>query len=618
MASKVFVQFIDSHPARGSKRDQELTRAEARSHAAKIAYARKGIYVDQNDVVASAVADLPHASISPSLNSHRLTAQTSPTSKALLQRTVRPWQKFNQKDVPFNRFRVGAYKPTRPVAKAVEDTPEGDDGQRKVEATAYELVVRSFVPALRGNSDPFNATVVRLSPVEHVLLQQSRDQLIWSVWPSEIAIRHNKDAIAHSSWKIVPPTLHDESANYALIAQSYYSHATRQRAAGLPPDKGLIQAEKYKFQALRGLQELLELNRQSPGDRTRLRGMFLACCWLAGSELLCHNWDAAEMHYIAMRKIVELSGGWGAFSRMEREILHTAACFLASGKRSRPVIELDDPGHWHTFKTSKHLPPDGPNLIIPATAATTSIPPATAKSARLWKFFDDFRELLAVEEIKLLHRSSKNPSAVQMFRWSHARRIAVRGRSLHYWCDLLDEARANGATIITPIGTPLAVTLDFALCVATRCFDRCIFDDHYLPGGVYAESKRYHMELLSVMQPLRPVADDFSPIPDEHTFDVLWIYSIGAYVEDVFMRPELEKKGLIAGPPLPEFAKRFFSTRFSYLAAANLQFTKFEDISRFLSENYLYCPRLQDQSLRKLVSFGTEEQLTMEEVLGGP
>lgn len=316
--------------------------------------------------------------------------------------------------------------------------------------------------------------------------------------------------------------------------------------------------------------------------------------------------------------MVELSGGWGAFSRMEREILLTAACFIGSGRRSRPVIDIDDfdPGHWQIFRASKPLPDDGLSLDIPASAVTTSIPPMTAVPPRLRNFFYEFRDLLAVEEIKLEHRSSKKASAVQMFRWSHARRIAVRGRSLHYWCDLLDEAMAKGATIIVPIGTPLAITFDFALCVATRCFDRCIFDDHYLPGGVYAESKRYHMELLSVMQPLRPVADDFSSIRDKHTFDVLWIYSIGAYVEDVFMQPELEKKSLL--PPLPAFARRFFSTRFSYLAAANLQFTEFGDISRFLSENYLYCPRLQDQSLRKLVSFSTEEQLTMEEVLGGP
>jgi hypothetical protein len=538
----------------------------------------------------------------------------------LSERPVRPWQKFNQKDVPFNRFRVGAYQPARKAAKQVVVLTDDRERQPNIQDTADQLVVRSFVPTLRGNSDPFNATVVHLTPVEHVLLQQARDQLIWSVWPSEIAIRHNKDAIAHSSWKIVPPTLHDEAANYALVAQSYYSRATRQRAAGLPPDRGLVLAEKYKFQALRGLQEQLEVNRQSPGDRQRLRGMFLTCCWLAGSELLCHNWDAAELHYKAMRQMVDLSGGWSAFSRMEREILVTAACFMATGKRSRPVIEIDDfdPGYWQTYKASKPVPPDGLDLDVPQEDLNSSTPALTAVPPRLRKFFDEFRELLAVEEIKLQHRASRKPSAVQMFRWSHARRIAVRGRGLHYWCDLLDEAKASGAPIIMPIGTPLAVTFDFALCIATRCFDRCIFDDHYLPGGVYAESKRYHMELLSVMQPLRPVADDFSLVPDEHTFDVLWIYSVGAYVEDVFMRPELEKKGPLSGPSLPEFAKRFFSTRFSYLAAANLQFTKFEDISRFLRENYLYCPRLQDQSLRKLVSFSTAEPLTLEEVLSGP
>lgn len=307
MASKTAIQFVDSHPGRGSKRDQELRRAEARSHAAKVSHARRGIYTDGNGKDNAAVPDpqpLPDGNKSPTKSKDTLTAQTNPTSKAQQDHSVRPWQKFNQKDVPYNRFRAGAYQPARTVTKNVAQLQairEGQDAPNKGGKMAHELVVRSFVPTFRGNSDPFNATVVRLSPIEHVLLQQARDQLILSVWPSEIAIRHNKDAIAHSSWKIVPPTLHDESANRALIAQSYYSHVTRQRAAGLPADKGLIQAEKYKFQALRGLQELLEMNRQSPGDRIRLRGMFLTCCWLAGSELLCHNFDAAEMHYIASK-----------------------------------------------------------------------------------------------------------------------------------------------------------------------------------------------------------------------------------------------------------------------------------------------------------------------------
>src|SRR6202000_978275 len=135
------------------------------------------------------------------------------------------------------RFRVGAYPSAKKVAQQVQVQPQHQEEESRGEDSAHELIVRTFVPTLRGNSDPFNATVVRLTPVEHVLLQQARDQLIWSVWPSEIAIRQNKAAIAHSSWKIVPPTLHDESANYALVAQSYYSRATRQRAAGLPPDK---------------------------------------------------------------------------------------------------------------------------------------------------------------------------------------------------------------------------------------------------------------------------------------------------------------------------------------------------------------------------------------------
>ena len=53
-------------------------------------------------------------------------------------------------------------------------------------------------------------------------------------------------------------------------------------------------------------------------------------------------------------------------------------------------------------------------------------------------------------------------------------------------------------------------------------------------------------------------------------------------------------------PPLPAFAKQFSSARFSYVAAANLQFARFEDIAKLLSENYQHCPRLRDQSLAEI------------------
>jgi hypothetical protein len=275
-------QFVDSHPARGSKRDQELIRAEARSHAAKVAYLRSQTRLGQQDEGTSDPQTLPSAPV-------KTKAEPKAGSKALATRA-----RYNQKDAPFNRFRVDLSKSAKGGAQAVEPSPEDVKERRSSDDSVQAMVSKMFVPMIGGNSDPFDATVIRLSPVEHVLLQQSRDQLITSVWASEIMIRHNKSAITTSSWKIAPPTLHNEASNYALVSQAYFSRASRQRVAGLPADKGLVQGEKYKFQALRRLQEQLEVNRQSPGDRQRLRGIFLACCWLAGIELLCQNWAAAE------------------------------------------------------------------------------------------------------------------------------------------------------------------------------------------------------------------------------------------------------------------------------------------------------------------------------------
>src|ERR1700759_3790065 len=82
------------------------------------------------------------------------------TSHAVPQRPVKLWQKVNQENVPFNRFRVGAYQPVRKATHQVQVQPPRHEEEPREEASAYELVRRTFVPILRGNSDPFSATVV--------------------------------------------------------------------------------------------------------------------------------------------------------------------------------------------------------------------------------------------------------------------------------------------------------------------------------------------------------------------------------------------------------------------------------------------------------------------------
>ncbi|EXJ66077.1 uncharacterized protein A1O5_10691 [Cladophialophora psammophila CBS 110553] len=404
----------------------------------------------------------------------------------------------------------------------------------------------------------------------------------------------------------MPAFITDKASSHAIISHAYYSSSSRQRNRGQPYEQTLGHAEKHKFQALRALQESLESQRHT-GNAGKLREIFAACCWLGAAEMLSGNVHAAIVHLTASKKIIDSMGGWSAIGRMEKEILLGAVVGLAAALRTRPVMEIGDfdPGSWreYTWSTESNDPPtlcEDLKLAFPETAPSESSG-STSISPTLKAIFEDMRELLVIEELKFKYAASKSSGTTEIFRWSHARKVAVRARGLHYWCDLVEAAKKDGKpmTVVSApngIASKLALTYEFALCLAMRCFDRCIFEEHYQPGGVFRESKRYHMEMTAVMEALRPAAADFSLVPDECIRDVLWIYSIGAYVEDVFLRPELERKG----DPVPS-QRRFFSTRFSYLVAANLEFGSFEDVTRFLKDKYLYYPRLQDTSLRKLV-----------------
>ena len=431
-----------------------------------------------------------------------------------------------------------------------------------------------------------------------------------NTWPSEIALRHNHGALTAQSLKQMPSFISDKSANHAIIAHAYYSSSSRLRIRGQPYEEPLILGEKHKFQGLRALQVSIEEQRKS-GDPLQLKRIFTSCCWLAAAEMLSGNIHAAFVHLKASKQILDTMGGWSAIGRMEKEILLGAVVNLAAASRSRPVMEVGDfdPGPWRERQWRPELI-KSPSLYQDLRAAFPETPPIptpviTYVSPRLRAIFNDLNEILAVEDLKFKWATSKVFGTTQIFRWSHARKVSIRARALHYWCDLNESAKRDGTPVLTlhvpvrigmALPSPLALNYEFALCAAMRTFDRCIFEEHYQPAGVFRESKRYHMELSAVMEAIRPAADDFSHVTNDHLYDVLWIYSVGAYVEDVFMRPELRRKD----DPVPH-QDRFFSMRFSYLVATSLEFSSFEDVTKLLRVNYLYYPRLQDASLRKLI-----------------
>lgn len=610
------LRFVDSYPFPASKREQELLRAEARSHAASVSHPknRKQAAEEIGEGQSDAPVQITLSDRSSSANKTQPSATPAnfPVAASLIpdppQENARPWQRFNQDDQPFHRYRVGTQAPSKATPR------EANIGRKRKEVNQinrdFQVVRQNSIPVYKGNTDPFDAMIVPVSALEHLLFQQARAQSMQNTWPSEIVLRHNHGALTAQSLKQMPSFVSEKSASHAIIAHAYYSCGSRQRIRGQEYEHSLFLGEKHKFQGLRALQESIEEQRKT-GDLLKLKSIFTSCCWLAAAEMLSGNIHAAVVHLRASKQILDTMGGWSAIGRMEKEILLGAVVNLAAGLRSLPVMEVGDfdPGPWRERQWSPELT-NSPSLYQDLRAAFPEmrpIPPPiiTEVAPRLRAIFQDINELLAIEDLKFKWASSKVFGTTQIFRWSHARKVSIRARALHYWGDLNEAAKREGTQILTllvpvrvgvALPSPLTLTYEFALCVAMRTFDRCIFEEHYQPAGVFRESKRYHMELSAVVEAIRPAADDLSHVTNDHLYDALWIYSVGAYVEDVFMRPELRRKD----DPVPH-QDRFFSMRFRYLVATNLDFSSFEDVTRMLRENYLYYPRLQDASLRKLI-----------------
>ena len=167
------------------------------------------------------------------------------------------------------------------------------------------------------------------------------------------------------------------------------------------------------------------------------------------------------------------------------------------------------------------------------------------------------------------------------------------------------------------------------VCLAVRSFDRAIFEEYYYDGQQsFRFSTMFFAEVAANLKRLSPLfpCEDEDPdqdepstqsrvLQDERRFDMLWIYSVGSYIEKCNAEASISKgpakvaesmvsSSIAAGETQPVTgAHRPFSARFSRLVRT-LGFESFEEVTRLLSGMYFYCARLQDDGLRQLVHSG--------------
>lgn len=615
--------FIDSNPTTVDPQEQSLRQTKARSHAASATHRLKSnLLRAERARQKTSTSSTPSSLRSPAANTSVASDSPEELDQTPLE-TPAPVQEL----ATFSRWRLhGAPKRRAPTRKQ-EPVKKHDTIDNTEEIRHIDMLPLPY----KGNCDPFSSAGVPVTAHQYSLIKLSRSESVATVWAAELSMRTRNGELMDDLCQSLGNLCNDPAVVHANLALGYITKAACQ---GRFEASDFLAIKRQKSQALRSLRELVDKQCES-GSQDKLRAIKDATQLIGACEIFLGDSNTAIIHATASARVIGLMGGFDSLSPYEVELFVHSVMGLSTKLNARPIVSPDawDPGPWHSYRsggnnkkgqqwtrnsTSPSSTGNSPQSSWPADdsryAALYNSSPVSPgdsyarKSARpttvspqLSHILEEMRELVAVEEMKIRSTSIASGDAitregiVHMFRWSHLRTTAIRGRGMNHWCDLLETNLTN--QFPDPM-SPKSVagtysSFDVCLCWAMRLLDRCILHEPYLKTNIFRQTQVYHQMLLSSVETLQPEYDIRRGPYDDRSYDMLWIYSVGAHTETAFLQDK--------GQPLPT-SQHYFKDRFGRLAIS-LGFTDFWQIARFLEENYVYCPRYQDLTLRNLVDF---------------
>lgn len=614
--------FIDSDPTIVDERGLYLQQSKVKSHAASATHRLKADLLraekQRQKSSTPSTPSLPHSPTTDALNAGESTSELDQPPSDAPTRV--------QEISTFSRWRLqGTRKKSAPARRK-----EYREKRDLTDASSHTEDIGLLPLLYKGNCDPFNSAGVPVTAHQYSLIKLSRSESVSTIWASELSMRPRNNELLNDLCQSLGNLCNDPAVIHANLALGYITKAACQ---GKFDASDFLAIKRQKSQALSSLRQLVERQCES-GSQDQLRAIKDATQLLGACEVFLGDSKTALIHSSATARVIGLMGGFQSLPALEIELYVHAIVGLASKMNTRPIIppETWDPGPWHSFTPKRRgrkfqlwsqrssVPSSSGSspqsswasdigdlgvsyAHTPASLNTSDDPQLlrpTTVSSQLRNILEELRELLAIEELKIRNVPFANVIArediIRMFRWSHLRTTAIRGRGLHHWCDLLESNAAN-QTLDSKLAIPtmnIYTTFDMCLCLAMRLLDRCIFHEPYLKTGIFRQTKAYYDILRVSIDKLRPEFDMRQAPHDDRSYDMLWVYSVGAHTETAF----LQDKGQQSGE-----AHCYFRDRFGLLAAS-LTFKDFEQITSFLEENYLFSSRLQDFTLRNLVDFG--------------
>lgn len=614
--------FVNSSPSVDSTREKALQRSEALSHAARVSHARKrqayGAVTDKPITVQVVPRTVYISNHKRGERRHPSTIEEDDTiieedhfhaaqdvNHRKESQHVHNWLSIQRTA----RALTHRAKATKRPCEEITDILEGIPGPHK------------------GNSDPFASTPVPMTSLDLALIKDGRASLIDIIWPAEISIRKNLSSRMWGMWNLVPGILDGPETVHAILSDSYYFRARSHPVGNVLHQNAWALAEKHEMSAIKGLRGLVDEFHRSQ-DRELLKQIRDASGQLASCGVISGDGASAQVHFAGVKMAVDIMGGLKKLPPMQHDVLIFSQVANAWFSYSRPVFQPSewDPGSWSEY--ARTMPLHVVSTFRRSSHSSSSYydnadPPPSMVSFRLRAIFNEFSEMVYVQEMTLTAAASSDEIAPQVFRWSNLRKLAIYARLVCLWCDFRDFV-AN--SLSRPVedhrvstGTIAAAAFNNMLCLAVRTFARAIFEEHYYHDrpAVFRLSSLFLAEVAAILQRLDPpFAGHADPLKypgeerrrvlaDERRFDMLWVYSVGTYIEDCHARPEQRDS-----PTLETVTTTFgngerkvglFGQQFQRLAKV-LGFEHVEEVTTLLSERYLYCARLQDDSLRRSMS----------------
>ncbi|OAP57305.1 hypothetical protein AYL99_08043 [Fonsecaea erecta] len=510
-----------------------------------------------------------------------------------------------------------------PKSRPSEDTLEQDDAQKFAErkvskrrprpqfrvrptrATRSSFVGKGASLSLLlqgGNSDPFSATPIYLSALAGHAVSIIEPLSLSTIWADEVGSANAARVLKPAHGGVYQLCLSHEAVMHGLLAYCW-SVMARLHLHNKEQYEGY--ALDHETRGIRGLQRLIA-SRSTAGEDPEVlsQTVLMLCC----SAVYRSDLDALFLHLQGLKQMIQSMGGVGKLSWVRKEIIIYLVVRVAANTGTRSVLEAStwDPGWWWKDRFASETTLD----VATGRKKSTQLRPGRSSSSA-WLRTNDFpcifmvlRELVEVDSLRKRLADGEPDEINKLFRWSFLRRQAVRARIWDYWCDLTEPTKAVDPWPGSPKPTTVhRASVGMCLCLALHLFMAFGLEASLLGQPWVSTTQIWHIMLLRCLHKLGFESDKID-LSHPGALDLLWVYGIGAVVEQMSLTHALRKQANFwILYTTDQVDIRWFSVRFGNLAR-RLGYRQYRDVVELFQTHFVHISSFQDPILSKIFDLG--------------